>query len=368
MTHNAPRMGAGIRDVARAAGVSISTVSRVLNGKVAGMSISPATVERVRDAAQQLRYRPNAWAQSLRTAQTKTIGVIAFDLSHPFAAELLQVIYSACRARGYHLLVGTAEYDSSEGWMLSDILSADRVDGVILVGDTLLHSSGQEDRFDEAMARLLQVHHHVVTVASRPSMAGESAITVDNAAGVTLAMEHLVSLGHRRIAHMRDGYHPNSWEDQQRIQAYRRFLLSHDLPADPALEAAVGSRDLHAAQQALGQLLALPHPPTAVFVNNDATAITVLKAALLSGIRVPEDLSLVGFDNIAFAALCTPALTTVRQPIDAMGSFAAGVLLDSIEGAQTAEPAPATDKTMVFAPALVQRESCAPPSSPRLDR
>src|ERR1700757_3337479 len=100
MSQETSRGGAGIRDVARAAGVSISTVSRVLNNKMGGVSISPATVERVQAAARQLHYRPNVWAQSLRTAQTKAIGVIAFDLSHPFAAELLQVISSACRSRG----------------------------------------------------------------------------------------------------------------------------------------------------------------------------------------------------------------------------------------------------------------------------
>ncbi|MDB5058921.1 MAG: LacI family transcriptional regulator [Chloroflexi bacterium] len=361
MSEDAQRMSAGIRDVARLAGVAPSTVSRVLNGKLSGVSISPATVERIRTAAQQLHYRPNPWARGLRTAQTETIGVIAFDLAHPFAAELLQVIFSSCRARGYHVLVGTAEYDSSEGWMLSDILSADRVDGVILVGDTLLHISGQEDRFDEAMARLVQVHRHVVTVASRPSVAGETSIIVDNAAGVTLALEHLVRLGHHRIAHIRDGFHPDTWEDLQRIQAYYSFLASHNLPYDPSLEVTVNGRDLEAARQALRPLLGLDHPPTAVFVNNDATAITVLKAALLTGVRVPTDLSLVGFDDIAFAALSTPGLTTIRQPIHEMGSHAAGVLLDAIDGVQIVDLEPGADKTVVFAPTLVHRESCAPP-------
>ena len=365
MTQNAPQMGAGIRDVAQLAGVSTSTVSRVLNGKTGSVSISPATVERVQRAAQQLRYRPNPWARSMRTAQTRTIGVITFDLSHPFAAELLQAISFACRARDYHLLVGTAEHDSSEGWMLSEILSADRVDGVILIGDTLLHISGQEDRFSEAMSRFIQVHTHVITVGSRPSVAGELSIIVDDAAGATLAMEHLVSLGHRRIAHVRDGYHADSWEDKQRRQAYRSFLTAQGIPNDPVLEMAVGSRDLQAAQQVLKLLLGLPHPPTAMFVNNDATAITMLKAALLSGVRVPEDLSLVGFDDIAFAALCTPGLTTIRQPIDMMGSHAAKLLLDTIDGLQSTDTQQEADRTTIFAPTLVLRESCAPPRDRR---
>jgi LacI family transcriptional regulator len=347
--------------VARVAGVSISTVSRVLNNKIGGVHISPATRERVQAAARQLQYRPNVWARSLRTAQTKTIGVIAFDLSHPFAAELLRVISATCRARGYHLLVGTAEHDSEEGWLLSDLLNADRVDGIILIGDTLLHSSGQEQHVGEAMARLVAVHQHVVTVVSHPSLAGEAAIMVDNIAGVTLALAHLVGLGHRRIAHIRDGYHQDSWEDDQRGRAYRDFLAAHDLPYDADLVVKLGSRGLQAAQYALAGLRALPAPPTALFVNNDVAAITMLKAALLAGIRVPEELSIIGFDDIAYSALCTPGLTTVRQPVDRMGNHAANVLLDIIDGMLPGDAADPPEKTVVFAPTLVQRESCAPP-------
>jgi DNA-binding LacI/PurR family transcriptional regulator len=291
--------------------------------------------------------------------------VIAFDLSHPFAAELLRVISTACRSRGYHLLVGTAEHDSEEGWLLSDLLSADRVDGILLIGDTLLHVSGQESHIGEAMARLVEVHHHVVTVVSRPTVAGESSIIVDNVAGVTLALEHLLSLGHRRIAHIREGYHPDSWEDDKRFEAYRDFLATHDLAYDPALDVGVANRDLQAAQEVLTPLIALPEPPTALFVDNDVAAITMLKAALLAGIRVPDDLSIVGFDDITYAALCTPGLTTIRQPIDQMGSHAANILLDAIDGVQPVDPTFSAAKTVLFAPTLVQRESCAPPPQSR---
>ena len=363
MSRETPQMGGGIRDVAQLAGVSISTVSRVLNGKSSSVRVSASTIERVRSAAQHLHYRPNPWARSLRTARTRTIGVIAFDLTHPFAAELLQVISAACRARDYHLLVSTAEYDEGEAWMLSDILSADRVDGVLLLGDVLPEHTSRED-----MERLIQTHGHVVTIGARPSVAGELSIMVDDEYGVQLALEHLVALGHRRIAHFRDGYHPDSWEDHRRIHAYRSFLQSHDLPYDPALEVAVNGRNLEAARQALQPLLGLRQPPTAIFVNNDATAITVLKAAVLSGIRVPEALSIVGFDDIGYAAMCIPGLTTVHQPIDRMGSYAAKVLLETIDGAELADSEHVAHRTVVFAPTLVERESCAPPSATALGR
>jgi LacI family transcriptional regulator len=202
-----------------------------------------------------------------------------------------------------------------------------------------------------------------VSVVSHPSLAGEAAIIVDNVAGVSLALQHLANLGHERIAHICEGYHPDSWEDEQRGQAYRASLAAHDLPYDPALDVKVASRDLPAAQQALAPLLALPDPPTAFFVNNDVAAITMLKAALLAGVRVPEELSIVGFDDIAYSALCTPSLTTIRQPIDQMGSHAANILLDTIDGSPPDDPA---DKTIIFAPTLVQRESCAPPSPRRV--
>ncbi len=348
-------MGIDIRDVARLAGVAPSTVSRVLNNKVGGVRISDGTVERVRRAAQTLHYRPNAAARSLRTTQAHTIGVIARDVLHPFTAEVLRVVYSTCQARGYHLLIGDVERNRTNGGVLSDILSADRVDGVLLLGDCLW-GTGRED-----MERLVQTHAHVVTVGARPSLAGELSILVDDTRAVTLALEHLVSLGHRSIGYIRRNPTSSSspqWEDHQRQTAYRDFLSAADLPYTLAAELVVPDQ-ITAIQEALRSLLALPRRPTALFVNDDMTAIITIKAALMSGRRVPDDLSIVGIDDIPFAALCTPGLTTVRQPMDAMGSYAATCLLDRIGGAETADP-PATtrvDNTVFFSPTLVRRES-----------
>jgi DNA-binding LacI/PurR family transcriptional regulator len=349
--------GAGIRDVARLAGVSPSTVSRVLNDKIGGVQMSAATIERIRNAAATLHYQPNAAARSLRTTHAQTIGVIARNLLHPFIAELLRVISAGCRARGYHLLLGHAEHSSAEGWMLGDILSADRVDGVLLLGDILPEQTRKED-----MERLIQTHGHVVTVGAHPSVAGEFAILVDDERGVSLALDHLVALGHRSIAHISQRRGPESWEDQRRCLAYRSFLRAHDLPYSADADLVVGS-PIESIQDALRSLFALPDPPTAVFVNDDVTALMVMKAARTCGIRVPDDLSIVGFDDIPFAALCTPGLTTVRQPIEAMGHHAASALLDRI--AAVAPPAspgarvPASN-TAIFSPTLVRRESVRP--------
>ena len=353
MTRSAPPRRVGIDDVAREAGVSPSTVSRVLNNQPSAVRISASTATRVRHAAARLRYQPNAAARSLRTTRTHTVGVIAHNLVHPFTAELLRAIHASCHGRGYHVLVGNAEHSGSEGWTLSDILSADRVDGIVLIGDTLHRAATQED-----MERLVQTHRHVVSVAGRPSVAGEVSIIVDNAAGVTLALDHLAALGHRSIAYVYEGGKPPSWEHEQRRAAYRRFVHAHGLPHGPSREVAVLDT-IEAAQDAVRQVLAVSPRPSAVFVNNDLSAILILKAALMCGVRVPLDLSVVGFDDIAFSALCTPGLTTVHQPIEAMGRSAIDALFDQIDRGEAASAA-AASVNRVFAPTLVRRESSQP--------
>jgi DNA-binding LacI/PurR family transcriptional regulator len=351
-------LGAGIREVAQLAGVSPSTVSRVLNDKMGGVRMSPATIERIRSAAIDLHYQPNAAARSLRTTQAQTVGVVARNLLHPFIAELLRVLSSTCRSRGYHLLLGNAENGAGEGWMSGDILGADRVDGLLLLGDLLSDSGRQED-----MARILQRHGHVVTVGGHPSVAGEVSILVDDQWGVTLAMDHLIAQGHRSIGYISQALGAESWEDRQRRSAFRRFLKEHALPWTADAEVMVANR-VESIQDALQTLRALPNRPTALFVANDVTALITIKAAIECGMRVPADLSVVGFDDIPFAALCTPGLTTVHQPIDLMGRQAASILLDRIMSVLPADrqgsEIPDSD-TLIFPPTLVCRESVCPP-------
>lgn len=346
-------MGAGIREVARLAGVSPSTVSRVLNDKTDGVRISAKTVARIRGAADTLQYRPNAAARNLRTTRAQSIGVIARNLLQPFIAELLRVISVACRTRGYHLLVGHAEPDSIEsGTLLGDIFSPDRVDGVLLLGDLL-----PEKKRRQAMERLLETHKHVVTVGARPSEAGEYAILVDDEAGVSMALEHVLANGHRSIGFIGQAVGPESWEDTRRRSVYRAFLQDHGLPMNESAVAQVAGT-LESIQQALRSMQTSIHPPSALFVANDVTALMTIKAAFTCGLHVPEDLSVVGFDDMQYSALVTPALTTIHQPIDAMGQRAACVLLDLIGGIEPARGPAAT--TEFFPPTLICRESVGP--------
>jgi DNA-binding LacI/PurR family transcriptional regulator len=352
-----------IRDVAHLAGVSPSTVSRVLNNRNSGLAISPSTRERVRNAAAMLGYRPNAAARSLRTTKTQTIGVIVHDLLHPFTTELLDAIYAACQGRGYHLLVGNARLSQRERVVLGDILSHDRVDGLLLVGDVLWQA---EDDVELQMVR--QMHHHIVAIGCAPSVAVDLTVAVDNAAGVEMALQHVFELGHRSIGYVvgpprSDGR--DHWEVQQRHAAYRRFMVSHHLTWTPTLESVVPD-NLAAAQIAIQRLVSGPGRPTACFVINDWTAIMMLKAASMCGIRVPDDLSLVGFDDITFSALCTPGLTTIHQPLDVMGHYAANGLLDVIEGVRlpdaAATPTHEAGALQLFLPTLIRRESAGPPT------
>jgi len=359
VTKRATAAKVGIREVARVAGVSMASVSRVLNSETGNAAVRPDIVERVRRAADELRYRPNPWARSLRTAHNSTVGVIVSDLSHPFAIELLHVIYVGCRERGRHILVDVIEDEDLGRPALGGLPGTDAVDGIIVVGGGFLH--GSDEAFEEAMARLVREYVHVVTVASHPSVAGESSIVVDDVAGVTAAAEHLIGLGHHRIAHIRDDVHLEIWENRQRSQAFHSALESHGVPHDGALEVVIDPRDLRATQDVLARLLDGNQPPTAVFVDSDMTAIAVLKAAQLAGIDVPGDLSVIGFDDIEFSALCTPSLTTVRQPIDTMGSLAVATLLDWPQENAPGDARRPSDKTVVVEPAFVTRDSCGPP-------
>jgi len=361
---------AQISDVARVSGVSVTTVSRVLNGHAEAIRISAATQVRVQQAAAALHYQPNASARGLRTTRTKTVGVIAANLLHPFSVELLRAMYATCAARGYHLLLGHAQHSRNEGWELSTIMHSDRVDGILLIGDVF--GRVDERQAQEEMDKLIEMHGHVICIGSRLSGTGGWSISPDFAHGTYLALEHLVALGHRRIGYMAGDKVRESWEDRQRREAYQRFLDMHGVQRRPDDELLIAT-SVEAAEGALRALVARSDRPTALFVNNDYLALIVLNAAMRCGIRVPDDLSVVGFDDISFAALSNPGLTTIHYSIDDMARRAVTVLLDRIDENQdqaggiahgSLEPG---GTTVVVPTSLVRRQSTGPPSGPSAD-
>ncbi|ACU72491.1 transcriptional regulator, LacI family [Catenulispora acidiphila DSM 44928] len=325
-----------IRDVAEQAGVSVATVSKVINQRY---GVAADTSARVQAVISELGYEASLVAQSLRNHRTNVIGILVADLE-PFSTELLKGAADAIRGSGFELVVYSAGGRTGDtvGWERRYLsrLSGTLVDGAVLVTPTVV-----------------DVHYGAPVVAVDPhtGSSGFPTVDADSLRGARLATEHLVSLGHRRIAMLAGRADLES--AKLREQGYREALAGAGLPFDDSL-VRVGGYDADLSALAAHELLTLAHRPTAVFAANDVTAIATIEVARDLGLRVPADLSVVGFDNIPESALCSPQLTTVNQPIRTMGERAVEMLIRLIRG----EPVDRTHLTLVTE--LVVRNSTAP--------
>lgn len=327
-----------IREVAAHAGVSVATVSKVLNERY---GVSATTMERVRGVIAELGYESSLVARSLRNLRTNVIGILVSDIE-PFSAELLKGTARAIRGTGYELVVysaGGGDGVGQVGWESRYLsrLSGTLIDGAIIVTPTVLAPS-----------------YGPPVVAVDPHAGGEDVPTVysDNRRGAELATEHLLALGHRRIGFLAG--RPDLESSRRREEGYRAALAAAGIPADPALIRG-GDYDEDVAVHAAEALLDRPDRPTAVFASNDTSAIVTMDVAATLGLRVPDDLSVVGYDNVPESALVEPALTTIEQPIQLMGERAVEILVDLLAGR---EP-PATHVRLPTR--LVVRRTCAPP-------
>jgi LacI family transcriptional regulator len=303
-----------IRDVAARAGVSIATVSKVINQRY---GVSADTFARVQAVIDELGYEASLVAQSLRNHRTNVIGILVADLE-PFSTELLKGAADAIRGTGFELVVYSAGGRTSDhiGWERRYLsrLSGTLVDGAILVTPTVVD---------------VQYGAPVVAVDPHTGPTDLPTIDSDNLHGARLATEHLLGLGHRRIA-MLSG-RPDLQSAQLREQGYREALAAAGVPVDERL-IQVGAYDPEVSVKPARELLSSPGRPTAVFAANDLSAIATIEVARELGLRVPQDLSIVGFDNIPESALCAPPLTTVDQPIRTMGQRAVELLVRLIRG------------------------------------
>jgi len=314
-----PGAVASIFDVAKAAGVGTSTVSRVLNGHP---SVRPATSLRVREAMQTLGYRPNAMARGLVAGRSHTLGLALYALHNPFFGLLAEGIATAARARGYDVLI-TLSDESHRGEMLTTLVER-RVDGVFLAPIHL------EDELAEI--RKAGMKAVVLSTADREGVGTAdrliSFVGTDNVRGGYLATRHLIDLGHRRISFL--GYDRNNLAGRDRLQGYMHAHQDRNIALDPALIL----QDLLSMEDARGaarRLLIAPQPPTAIFAVNDEFAIAAFQATTDLGRRVPDEVALVGFDDIPFAACLPVPLTTVALPIAEIGRVATNLLIDQIE-------------------------------------
>lgn len=302
---------ATIADVAQQAGVSIATVSRVVNGRYGVAASTFAKVQRVID---DLGYEASLAASSMRSRRTDVLGILVADIE-PFSAELLKGIAAAVRTSGYELLVYAAGQRHEAGWERRSLsrLGGTLTDGIILVTPSLTD---------------LQIDQPVVAVD--PHVGDSSVPTVDaqNFEGAVAVTEHLLSLGHRRIGFLAG--RPDLESARRREEGYRAALGAAGIAIDPAL-VAVGDFTEAGSAEPARHLLTLTERPTAVVAANDLSAIQTMRTATELGLTVPGDLSVVGFDNIPESALTDPPLTTVDQSIQAQGHEAVRLLLDLIE-------------------------------------
>lgn len=329
-------------DVAKLAGVSHQTVSRVLNGSP---NVRPATRERVLQAVDELGYRPNAMARGLVSRRSKVLGVVSFDTVLYGPASMLLGIERAARAAGYGVSIVTMEQVDRAGVLAATNTLVDQgVDGIIIIAPQLATAGALRNLPDRLVA---------VAVESGQDIGLPSA-SVDQIEGARLAVRHLLDLGHRTVWHIAG---PNDWlEARDRIQGWRETLHAADASVPPIIGGDWSARSGYEA----GLVLAAQAEVTAVFAANDQMALGLLRAFAERGIRVPAEVSVVGFDDIPEAAYLSPPLTTVRQDFDEVGRRSMRTLLRLLEADDANhEPAPPP-----VVPTLVLRESSAPPALP----
>ena len=341
-----PRSGQAtvtLRDVAHGSGVSITTVSRILNGRESGVPIREETRQRVLAVAAELGYKPNLLARGLRGSPSSLLGVIARDISDPFHIQILRGINDASRVRDYRLFLGHVDYRPDVALSYGSMFESSHADGIIVIGDI--------DGGDDTLDQLAQQHRYVIGVTDRTTRRQIPGVYADGVAGTHLALEHLWELGHRAIICVSD---TRTYDGRQRIGLYEQFMRERgvadqigvfitDQDPEPSLE--------------LGRRVFADWPgrkhPSAVYATSDNIALGLMQAAYEAGIGIPGDLSIIGFDDIDVAAFTIPPLTTISQGGLEMGRVAAELLFDMIDnGRHRSEVA-----DVVLAPRLVVRRS-----------
>jgi LacI family transcriptional regulator len=346
-------MATTIADVARRAGVSTATVSRVLSG--VGRA-SPTTHARVEAAARDLGFRPSDVARSLKRRSTLTLGLIVTDIENPYFPQLVRAVEDAAISDGYAILLCNADEDPEREASYLDLLVERRVDGLIVAASTIGSRQGEW---------LANAPLPAVLVNTAAPGSGLPTIVSDNRAGGSAAARHLLELGHRRFGYLMPP--PRNLDAPDRLAGVRDALVATGLDTDgdpPALAIGNGASTVTGGEAAMAALLALVPRPTAVIAYNDLMAIGAMRAIRDRGLSVPADLSLIGFDDVAFAAYVEPALTTLRQESAEMGRWAVATLTARIKAARgegEARPAsPAPDEPRVVPVQLVVRASTGP--------
>lgn len=333
-----------IADVARHAGVSTATVSRVINGQSV---VAPTTRERVLAVVRELSYQPNALAASLVLRRSHTLGVVLPDISNPFFPEVVRGLEDAAHASGYNVILCNSDLDTAKELEYFEVLRQKRVDGLIYHSGTIT---------DAHLAAFQRLKLPVVLAATEDPRGELPCVLVDNRQAAAEVMEHLIGLGHRRVAVV-TGNDPVSGES--RLRGYRDSLARHGLRLDDGLVVhAEWTADQ--AYQAVQSLLKRRPLPTAFAAASDLMALGVMGALHDAGLRVPEDVSVIGFDNIQLAGTVRPGLTSMAQPMYEIGSEAASLLIHCLTE-EDPKACRGRGGRNVLPHRLVVRDSTAPP-------
>ena len=353
-TEKAPTLS----DVARDSRVSEATVSVVLNGARSNTRVSAETRRRIEESAALLRYQPNASARSLVRQRTNTLGVLfgviesRTALADNYGSGILQGIVSQAASQHYEVHLYTEPWHDAP--RSAGRYRDQRTDGVLLVAP--LTDSDMLSGLAAAQIPLVAISPD----APEAERLDVPFTDIDNAAGVRMAVRHLAELGHTRIAHLTGDQ--NIYSVQSRREAFIGALNDAGIEAAPEY-LMYGMYSGERAGQDLRHLLSLPHSPTAIVAGNDNIALAVIRAAQEIGVSVPHDLSVVGFDDVPAAAYVTPGLTTIRQPLAAIGAMAVTLLIDRISNRKHSHSTDCLEGCLLT-PELIVRGSTAPPNLP----
>ena len=334
-----------MRDIAVEAGVSSSTVSRVLSRKQSSIPISKETRERVLAIAERIGYRPNVFAKSLRTKKSYLVGVVLWDLTDPFYSDILRGVEQVLDETGYTLLLTTADAERDRGRPCLEKLVDFQTDGVLIVG-------GPEGFCEQEIRDLGVEPGRILLVDTRAVENDISSITVDNETGGYIGAEYLIKLGHRNITYIAGKEKTIDIED--RLQGVLRAVETYQAGYRfTVVEAGPGEREGY---DATVEILARATPPLALFCVNDLTALGALRAVGDSGLSIPGEVAVLGFDDLLMSGYLQPRLSTVHQPRLEMGRDGAAMLIEQIDrsGESGAENRPSR---RILSPLLVKRES-----------
>ncbi len=342
-------MAVTLEKIAERANVSITTVSKVINDRASEVGIKLETQKRILEIIKELNYYPDSSARSLRLRKSHTLGVVAGDMRELYYGDILTGVEKEAKSTGYFCMLSTVEEDVEREQAYLRMFRQRRVDGILIIG-------AQLELGEENISQLASEDIPVVFIAKKTAESSVPFVVVDNQKGGLLATEHLIELGHRRIAFIKGIIgQVETVESRERYEGYCSALKKHHLSCDGEMIeiGRGGTSGLDSGYECTTKLLSRLEPPTAIFAFDDLIGMGTLKAIRDKRLKVPGDISVVGFDNIALAAYSDPPLTTIGQPMVEMGRRGAKILINIIEKGRK----DITARSTVLQPRLIVRES-----------